>query len=99
MKTFDVVSVRGDLYLIVQADHLLDLGSTIVVPVLSRDALPELRGLTVDVVIEDRPYRIRAHMPVTVETARLRNAPVIHRLTRDEGQQVMDGLYAILWGL
>ena len=99
MTKFDVVSIGGDLFVIVQAEHLLELGSTIVVPVLPKDALPSLRGLTVDIQIDTAVYRIRAHMPVTVESARLRRAPVVHRLSPDEGQQVMDGLYRILWGL
>ena len=99
MTKFDVVSVGGDLFVIVQADHLLALGSTVVVPVLPKDALPSLRGLTVDIEVNSTAYRIRAHMPVTVEAARLRRAPVVYRLSADEGQQVMDGLYRILWGL
>lgn len=99
MKTFDVVRIGGDHFVIVQAEHLLSLGSVIVVPALPRDAFPALRRLTVDIEIDGTPFCIRAHMPITVEAARLRDAPVVYRLSPDEGQAVRDGLYAILWGL
>ena len=67
MTKFDVLAIGGAHFLLVQSEHLLDLPSTILVPVLPRDDDPGLRGLTVDISIKGRPYRIAAHMPVTVE--------------------------------
>lgn len=99
MQKFDVFRVGGELYLVVQAGHLLDLNSVVVVPVLPRDAYPALRRLTVDIHIEGAPFRIRAHMPLTIEAGRLRHVQPVHRLLPDEGQRVMDGLNTILWGL
>ena len=99
MHKFDVFKIGGDLYLVVQAEHLLGLNTVVLLPVLSADALPALRQLTVDVRIEGDLYRIRAHMPLTVDAHRLRHLTPVHRLSQDEGQKVMDGLYAILWGL
>jgi len=99
MTKFDVLAIGGAHFLLVQSEHLLDLPSTILVPVLPRDDDPGLRGLTVDISIKGRPYRIAAHMPVTVETRRLQQAKPVHRLAPEEGQRVMDGLYAVLWGL
>ncbi|MGC0225868.1 CcdB family protein [Pseudooceanicola nitratireducens] len=98
MQKFDVYEITGDLYAVVQADHLLDLNSVTVVPVLPRDAYPALRKLTVDVQINGRPYLIRAHMPLTIEARHLRRADPVYRLTADQGQRVMDGLNTILWG-
>lgn len=99
MQKFDVFRIGGDLYLVVQADHLLELNTVVLVPVLPSDALPALRKLTIDVQIEGDPYRIRAHMPLTVDAQRLRNLTPVHRLPPEEGQKVMDGLNTILWGL
>lgn len=99
MNKFDVFRINGALYLVVQAEHLLNLNSVVLLPVLPADDLPALRRLTVDVQINGEPYRIRAHMPLTVDAQRLRALTPVHRLSPDEGQKVMDGLYAILWGL
>lgn len=99
MNRFDVFRIGADLYLVVQAEHLLDLNTIILLPVLPADALPALRKLTVDIRIEGEIYRIRAHMPLTVEAYRLRHLTPVHRLSSDEGQKVVDGLYTILWGL
>ncbi|MHA7877102.1 CcdB family protein [Roseivivax sp.] len=99
MKTFDLFEISGALYLVVQAEHLLDLNSVIVLPVLPREAYPALRKLTVDISIDGAPYRIRTHMPLTIEAQRLRHLRPVHHLTPDEGQKVMDGMNAILWGL
>lgn len=99
MTKFDVIAIAGDYYLVVQAEHLLSINSIIVVPVLPQDVLPELSKLTVDVTILGDSYRIRAHMPVTVDAARLQGARTICQLSAEDGQRVMDGLYAILWGL
>ncbi len=99
MQKFDLYRISGALYLVVQADHLLDLNTVVLVPVLPESALPALSRLTVDIEIEGRPHRVRAHMPLTVDAQRLRSLTPVHRLTPDEGQAVMDGLNAILWGL
>ncbi|MGR3570708.1 hypothetical protein [Brevirhabdus sp.] len=99
MRKFDVLRIGADLYLVVQAEHLLDLNSVVLLPVLPIEALPGLRQLTIDIRIAGDPYRIRAHMPLTVEAHRLRHLKPVHRLSPDEGQKVMDGLYTILWGL
>jgi len=99
MNKFDVLKIGTDLYLVVQAEHLLDLNTIVLLPILPADTLPALSQLTIDVRIEDDLYRIRAHMPLTVEAHRLRHLTPVHRLSPDEGQKVMDGLYTILWGL
>jgi len=99
MNKFDVLGIGTDLYLVVQAEHLLDLNTIVLLPILPADTLPALSQLTIDVRIEDDLYRIRAHMPLTVEAHRLRHLTPVHRLSPDEGQKVMDGLYTILWGL
>lgn len=99
MQRFDVLEIGTDLFVVVQAAHLLELNSVVVVPVLPRDAYPALRKLTVDIQIDDTPYRIRAHMPLTIATDRLRHAKPAYQLSADEGQRVMDGLNTILWGL
>ena len=98
MRTSDVFRIEGDLYLVVQAAHLLELNSVVVVPVLPRDAYPALRKLTLDIEIDGTPYRIRAHMPLTIEAARLRHLTPVHHLSSDDSQKVMDGLATILWG-
>ena len=99
MQKFDVIRIGAELYLIAQAEHLLGLNTVILLPVLPADTLPVLSKLTVDVQIEGNPYRIRAHMPLTVDAGRLRHLKPVHRLSPDEGQKVMDGLSTILWGL
>lgn len=99
MQKFDVLKIGADLYLIVQADHLLDLNTIILLPILPVDTFPALRQLTIDVRIKGDLYRIRAHMPLTVDANRLRHLAPVHRLSPDEGQKVMDGLSTILWGL
>ena len=99
MQKFDVYDIDGGLYLVVQADHLLDLNSVILVPILPEDRMPALTRLTVDVTINGAPCRVRAHMPLTVEARRLRRLDPVARLDPDDGQRVMDGLNTILWGL
>lgn len=99
MQKFDVFQIGGELYLVVQAEHLLELNAVILLPVLPVEALPALRQLTIDVQVNGGRYRIRAHMPLTVDAARLRTMKPVARLTPDEGQRVMDGLNTILWGL
>lgn len=99
MHKFDVFRIGADLYLVVQAEHLLELNTTVLVPVLPADALPALSRLTVDVRIDGEPYRIRSHMPLTVDARRLRHQKPVHRLSPEEGQKVMDGLNTIFWGL
>ena len=99
MQKFDVLEIAGDHYLVVQADHLLELNTVVLLPVLPSDKLPPLTKLTVDVKIAGGLFRIRTHMPLTVEGHRLRHLDPVHQLSAEEGQRVMDGLYAILWGL
>jgi hypothetical protein len=99
MQKFDVLKIGADLYLVAQAEHLLELNTVVLLPILPADALPALRNLTIDVRIKGDAYRIRAHMPLTVDAHRLRHLKPVHRLSPDEGQKVMDGLYTILWGL
>jgi len=99
MQKFDVFKIAADLYLVVQAEHLLELNTVVLLPILPSDALPALGKLTIDVRIKGEPYRIRAHMPLTVDAHRLRHLMPDHRLSPGEGQAVMDGLYTILWGL
>ena len=99
MRTFDVFRIGADLYLVVQAEYLLDLNTVVLVPILPSGALPALSKLTVDVRIDGDPYRVRAHMPLTVDARRLRHLKPVHRLLPDEGQKVMDGLNAILTGV
>ncbi|SIO59922.1 CcdB protein [Rhodovulum sp. ES.010] len=99
MQKFDVFKIGADLYLVVQAQHLLDLNTVVLVPILPSDALPPLRPLTIDIQIEGDPYRIRAHMPLTVDAQLLRHLKPVHQLSPEEGQNVMDGLNTILWGL
>ncbi len=99
MQKFDVVKIGTELYLVVQAEHLLELNTVVLVPILPANALPALRKLTVDVQIEGGSWRIRAHMPLTVDAQRLRRQKPMHRLSPEEGQKVMDGLNTIFWGL
>lgn len=98
MQKGDVYRISGALYLVVQSDHLLDLNSVILVPVLPAAQLPALSRLTVDLRIEGESLRVRAHMPLTVEARRLRGLDAVHQLSPDEMQAVMDGLSLILWG-
>lgn len=99
MQKFDIFEIAGDLYLVVQADHLLNLNTVVLLPVLPNDELPPLSKLTVDTKIASSAFRIRTHMPLTVEANRIRHLDPVHQLSAEEGQKVMDGLYAILWGL
>ena len=99
MRKFDVHRIGADLYLVVQAEHLLDLNTVVLLPILPADRLPALTQLTLDVRIEGDLHRVRAHMPLTVDAQRLRHLTPVHRLSPEDGQKVMDGLYAILWGL
>lgn len=99
MHKFDVLKIGADLYLVVQAEHLSGLNTVVLLPILPVDVLPALSKLTIDIRIEGDLYRIRAHMPLTVDARRLRHLTPVHRLSPDEGQKVMDGLYTILWGL
>ena len=59
MRKFDVLRIGADLYLVVQAEHLLELNSVVLLPVLPIEALPGLRKLTIDIRIAGDPYRIR----------------------------------------
>ncbi|TGD41399.1 hypothetical protein EEB11_18645 [Pseudotabrizicola sediminis] len=99
MQKFDVFKIGNDLYLVVQAEHLLELNTIVLLPLLPIPGLPVLTRLTIDIDIEGETYRIRAHMPLTVAAHRLRHLKPVYRLSPDEGQKVMDGLYTILWGL
>jgi len=99
MRKFDIFKIGADLYLVVQAEYLLELNTVVLLPILPIRALPALSRITIDVEIKGDPYRIRAHMPLTVDAHRLRRLKPVHQLPPDEGQKVMDGLYAILWGL
>ena len=99
MQKFAVFEIAGDLYLVVQADHLLELNTVVLVPVLPSDTLPTLTKLTVDVTIAGSSFRVRTHMPLTVQADRLRHLNPVHQLSAEEGHRVLDGLYAILWGL
>jgi len=98
MQKFDVFEIAGDLYLVVQADHLLELNMVVLVSVLPRDTLPALTKLTVDLTIAGSPFRAHTHMPLTVQANRLRHLDPVHQLSAEKGHRVMDGLYAILWG-
>lgn len=98
MQKFDVYEINDDLYAVVQAQHLLDINSVILVPLLPQGDLPSLSKLTVDVRLKGSLYTIRAHMPLTVEARRLRRLTPVAQLSPEEGQNVMDALYAILWG-
>jgi hypothetical protein len=99
MRKFDVFEIGAALYLVVQAEHLLELNTVVLVPLLPSDALPAVSRLTVDVLIRGDPYRVRAHMPLTVDAGRLRRLKPLCRLSADEGQKAMDGLNTVLWGL
>ena len=99
MQKFDIFDIAGELYLVVQAEHLLELNTVVLLPVLPIDSLPELSRLTVDIRINAGQFRIRTHMPLTVEARRLRYLQPVARLSATEGQKVMDGLNTILWGL
>ncbi|WP_334062878.1 CcdB family protein [Limimaricola cinnabarinus] len=99
MQKFDVFKIGADFYAVVQAEHLLELNTVVLVPILPSGALPALSKLTVDIQIEDEPYRVRSHMPLTVEAQRMRHMKPVCRLSPAEGQKVMDGLNAVLWGL
>ena len=99
MRRFDVFKIGDTLYLVVQADHLLELNTVVLVPILPSAALPAVSKLTVDIRIEGDRYRVRTHMPLTVESRRLRRLKPVCRLSADEGQKVMAGLNTILWGL
>jgi hypothetical protein len=99
MQKFDVFKIGNDLYVIVQAEHLLELNTVVLVPMLPIHTLPAVKRLTVDIQVEGDAYRVRTHMPLTVETQRLRRLKPVYRLSADEGQKVMDGLNTILWGL
>ena len=99
MRKLDVFRIEGDLYLVVQADHLLVLNTVILVPVTPAEMFPAISKLTVDVQIEGRACHVRTHMPLTVSAARLRSLTPVCQLSPDEGQKVMDGLNTILWGL
>jgi hypothetical protein len=99
MTKFDVYRIGEALFLVVQADHLLALNTVVLVPVLPRGSVPPLSRLTVDVVIGTSPCIVLGHAPLTVEARRLRRLKPVARLSDDEGQQVMDALNTILWGL
>ena len=99
MHKFDVFDIDSAFYAIVQAEHLLAINTVVVVPIRPVDLFPSLSRLTVDVDIQGTVWRVLSHMPLTLEARLVRNRTPVHRLTADEGQKVMDGLNAVLWGL
>lgn len=98
MNKLDVVRLGNALYVIVQAKHLLNLNTVVLVPALPVEQAPALRGLTVDVEINGDMWRIRAHMPLTVDARTANRAVAVSQLSPDDGQKVMDALNTILWG-
>lgn len=98
MRKFDVFGIDGGLYLVVQAEHLLELNTVVLVPLVRVDAVAGMTRLTVSVQVGDRAYRVLCHMPLTVGARRLRTLRPVHHLSSEEGQAVMDGLNTILWG-
>ncbi|MEL6645628.1 MAG: CcdB family protein [Pseudomonadota bacterium] len=98
MQKFDIFEIGSDLFMVVQSDHLLELNTVVLVPVIASERSPALSKLTVDLVINDQPFRVRTHMPLTVEANRLRGLKPVHRATQDEGQRIMDGMSTLLWG-
>jgi CcdB protein len=99
MHKFDVLDIDRSLYLVVQAEHLLELNTIIVVPIRPANLFPALRRLTVDIDIQGVTWRVLSHMPLTLDARMVRNRLPVHRLSPDEGHKVMEGLNAVLWGL
>lgn len=99
MHKFDVFNIDGALYAVVQAEHLLSINTVVVVPIRTLEVFPALSRLTCDVEIQGSVWRALSHMPLTLDARLVRNRVPVHRLSEDEGQKVMDGLYAALWGL
>ncbi|WP_375175118.1 hypothetical protein [Pseudooceanicola sp.] len=98
MQKFDIFQIGSDLFLLVQAEHLLKMNTAILVPVKPLGESIPLSKLTVEVGFDGQAYRIQAHMPLTVDARRLRHLTPAGRLSLDQGQKVMDGLNTILWG-
>ncbi len=98
MNKFDVVRLGDGLYVVVQAEHLLHLNTAVLVPALPSDQIPAFRGLTVDVEIDGQRWRVRAHMPLTVDARSINRSVAVSRLSPDDGQKIMEGLNMILWG-
>lgn len=99
MQKFDVFDIDRSFYAVVQAQHLLAINTIVVVPIRPADLFPALSRLTVDVELGGVIWRVLSHMPVTLDARLVRNRTPAHRLSADEGQKVMDGLNAALWGL
>lgn len=86
MRKFDVFKIAGDLYLDAQAEHLLELNTVALLPDLPSATLPPPTKLTVDVKIAGSLFRVRTHMPLTVQAQRLRHLVPVHQLSAAEGQ-------------
>lgn len=99
MHKFDVFEIDHAFYAVVQAEHLLAINTIVAVPIRQVDLFPALSRLTVDVEISGVVWRVLCHMPLTLDARLLRNRMPVHRLPANEGQKVMDGLNAVLWGL
>lgn len=98
MQKFDIFRIDDGLYLVVQEDHLLELNTVVLVPLIPTGAVAGMTQLTVPVAVGEDTYRILCHMPLTVGARRLRMLRPVHHLSSEEGQAVMDGLNTILWG-
>jgi hypothetical protein len=66
---------------------------------LASHTLAYITKLTVDVEIAYAFYRMRTHMPLTVEALRIRHLNLARQLPAQEGHRVMDGLAGVLLGL
>lgn len=99
MHKFDVFDIDRALYMVVQAEHLLEINTVVAVPIRQVDLFPALSRLTVDVAIQGITSRVLCHMPLTLDARLVKNRTPVHRLSPDDGQKVMDGLNAVLWGL
>ncbi|PLL12478.1 hypothetical protein C0V75_11055 [Tabrizicola sp. TH137] len=99
MNKFDVLDIDRALYVVVQAEHLLEINTIIVAPIRPAGLFPALRQLTVDVDIKGVTWRVLSHMPLTLDARLVRHRIPVHRLSDEEGARVMDGLNAVLWGL
>lgn len=99
MQKFDVFEIDRSYYVVVQAEHLLDINTVVVVPIRPLDQFPALTRLTIDIEMKGTTWRILSHMPLTLDARTLRNRRPACHLSAEEGQKVMDALNSILWGL
>lgn len=99
MQKFDVFEIDRALYAVVQAEHLLELNTLVVVPLQPVHVFPALSRLTFDVELGGVAWRVLCHMPLTLDARLVRGRTPLHRLSADEGQKMMDGLNTVLWGL